>query len=166
MREAVGQALGMKAGEVRAQLRDEIDLLRRQLTQLRAEFDAARGLEALQAEIAAARASVPKLPDLEAQFESKQSETRRELARLKHELASTKERLTLVHTELATTRFNLSRLESAPPKPVITVSLNTPDSSFVVKDDDPSAATAWREFLENVARNNPTAEGHINGKAN
>ena len=160
LEEAIGQALGMKAGELRRALTAEIDLLKRQVAQLRAEFDADRNLRALQAEIQAARADVPKFPDLAA----KQTEMRKEVANLKRELEATRNRLTLVHIELGTTRYQLEKKFA---KPTVTVTLNTPEFSFVVKDDDPSASAAWQRFMENVVESNPTAkfEGQTDGKA-
>ena len=143
--EAIGQVIATERRSARA----EVDLLRRQLAQLRAEFDADRGLKALQAEVAAARADVPKLPDVEARFAAKHAEARREIASLKKELEATRARLTLVHTELGTVRY---QFEKKSPKPVVTVSFNTPESSFVVQDDDPAASEAWRRFAENSVR--------------
>ena len=165
LREATGQALAMKAGEVRAALSAEIDLIKRQVAQLRAEFDADRGIKALQAEIAAARASVPKLPAIAADLEAEQAAMRKEIARLTRELTAAQTRITNVHVELSQTRYDLSKLESKTPKPVVTVTLSTPQSSFVVRDDDPGASAAWQRFLENVVQSNPAAEGRVNGSA-
>ena len=90
--DAIGEALGMKArGAPRARRRDR--LLRRQLVQLRAEFDADRGIKALHAEVASARADVPKVPDLVAAFEAKQATLTREVATMKRELATTRDKL-------------------------------------------------------------------------
>ena len=77
MREAVGEALGRKAAEVRADLTREIDFLKRELGVLREEVAAASKLKALREEIAAAQAAVPKVPDIVAGFEAKQAETAR-----------------------------------------------------------------------------------------
>ena len=126
------------------------------MTVLREEVAVERKLKALKEEI-------PRLPDLEAQFESKQAETRREIARLKRELSVTRERLSNVHVELSQTRYGLSVLENKSPKPVVTVTLTTPDSSFVVRDDDPAASVAWQRFFENVVEFNPDLEGRVNG---
>ena len=154
--EAVGVVIASKCGEVKDQLSSEIVLLKRELTVLREEVAVERKLKALKEEI-------PRLPAIEAQLDAKQAETKKEIARLRKELSVTKDRLTLVHTELATTRFNLSQLESKSPKPQVTVTLSTPESSFVLQDDSTGASEMWRRLIENVVENNPGAEGHING---
>ena len=153
--EAVGVVIASKCGEVKDQLSSEIVLLKRELTILPEEVAVERKLKALKEEI-------PRLPALEAQLDAKQAETRKEIARLRKELSVTRDRLTVVHGELSQTRFNLSRLESTP-KPVVTVTLSTPQSTFIVRDDDPAAAAAWRGFLENVVESNPDLEGRVNG---
>ena len=162
MEEAIGQALGMKAAELRRAFRDEVDPLRRQVAQLRAEFDADRNLKALHKEIEDARRDVPRLPDVEARFAAKQAEAKREIASLKKELAATRERLTLVHTELGQVRYQVGKS----PKPAVTVTLNTPESSFIVRDDDPAASAAWQRFVENVVESNPDATAQIEGRVN
>ena len=159
MRDVLANIIADLRREMRAAFESELGLVKRELAVLRTEV----AVRNLQSEVADARANIPQLPDLEAQFESKQAETRKELARLKRALDTTKDRLTTVHGELSQTRFNLSQLESKTPKPVVTVTLSTSQSTFIVQDDDPAASAAWQRFIENVVESNPDAEGRVDG---
>ncbi len=91
LREALGQALGMKGREVRGDLMREIDFLKRELAVLREEVAAASKLKALREEVEAAQATIPRVPDLVASLKAQQAEMRKETARLRRELATAKD---------------------------------------------------------------------------
>ena len=114
MREALGQALGTKAAEVRGDLTREINLLKREFAVLQGEVAAANKLRALQEEIMAAKAAVPQVPTIVADFEAKQTAMKKELRDLKRELATAKDKIADLNVEVSQSRHVISELEKQP----------------------------------------------------
>lgn len=167
LRDATGMVLGQKSREVRDALGAEVDLLRRQLAQLRAEFDADRGIKHLHEEIAAARADVPQIPAIEERVAAEQAGMKKEIARLRSELKSTRDKVADLRVENSQVNHALSLLEKKQlPKPSIQVSLSTPDSSFILRDEDRGALSAWQRFLDCALTSNSDAEASVKGRTN
>jgi hypothetical protein len=152
--EATGEALG----EIRAQAREhcenevsalkhELKLLKREFRVLQSEVGVERGLRNLHDEVAQTRKQVPKVPALVAELEATQ-------AQLQRELDATKKKLLRVRVNQSTTDFHVSELrkEMATAKAAasIEVEMETSTSRFRVRDLDPGAANALREFASQI----------------
>ena len=160
MDEVIGRAIAMERRDFRAALKTEVDLIRRELDVLRTEV----GVRNLQSEVAAARADVPKLPDIEARVSAKQTEMRKEIAHLKRELAQTKDRLAYARVDIGQVEFGLKQLEKKPP--TVEIKMQTRDSQFTLKDDDPETSALWRQFVAQAFADNArgaavSVAGHI-----
>jgi chromosome segregation ATPase len=100
--EGIGQALG----EHVASLQRQIELLEREVNQLRAHVALERGLEELQGEIDAARRQIPALPKIVERLEAGQS-------RLRREVADAKEKLGSLRVDQSLTTYRLDELGKA-----------------------------------------------------
>lgn len=114
LREAVGQVIGMKAREVREDLMREINFVKRELGVLREEVAVEHKLKNLQSEIASAQADVPRLPTVEAKFFAEQAATKKELERLRRELATAKDKISALTVENSQIRYTLNEMEKQP----------------------------------------------------
>ena len=110
----LAEALGTKAAEVRGDLTREINLLKREFAVLQGEVAAANKLRAFQEEIMAAKAAVPQVPTIVADFEAKQTAMKKELRDLKRELATAKDKIADLNVEVSQSRHVIRELEKQP----------------------------------------------------
>jgi hypothetical protein len=130
--------------------RYELGVVRRELVTLREEVALERGFQALKAEIAAAESEIPKIPAIEARIDTEHAKLKREQARLERELTKTKERLSKMRVDQSIADYRLSEHLREQPAPGVELKFETASTSFAVKDLDPNAAAAWREFVAGV----------------
>jgi hypothetical protein len=135
--------------EMRAHVEAEVGKLAAEFALLQKEVALERGFQALKAEIAAARADVPKVPEIEARVDARQSELAAEQKRLERELAKTKDRLGKVQVNQSVSDFELQK-HIKQSKPAVELHFETSASSFVVRDLHPDAAAAWRDFCSDL----------------
>ena len=95
--------------QMRAHVAAEVEGFKREIFVLREEMRLEREVRALHDEVAAARADVPKIPEIEARTDAKQSKLAAEQKRLERELAKTKERLGKVHVNQSLTDYELRK---------------------------------------------------------
>jgi chromosome segregation ATPase len=152
------EAVGKVLGEFRAQAREhcnreieivkrELELTRRELNILREEVGLERGLRDLRSEVAKARKQVPKVPSIAARLEAQQT-------RLQRELDATKQKVSRLRVDQSITDHGLSELgkqmATAKAAASIEMELETSSTHFVMRNIDPAAAKALREFASQV----------------
>jgi hypothetical protein len=149
--EAVGTAMGEFCGPQVAALRRQIELLEREVTQLREQVGLERGLAALREEVEEARKEVPKLPAIAERLETGQ-------ARLQRELKRTQDRVTRVRVNQSMTDFKLDELSKATAKRAagLEMKIETSVSAFAVGDIHPAAASALHDFAAEAINNGKT----------
>jgi chromosome segregation ATPase len=133
--------------------RAEVESLNRTIGALCEELALERGFQALRADIAVARADIPRLPDIEAQFNAKQAAYKREQDRFARELKTTKDRIGHLMVEQSQTNYNLKQLQHQQP-PVVELRFESEDGNFIMRDVHPDAATAWRRFVRDMIEAN------------
>jgi predicted nuclease with TOPRIM domain len=109
-----------------------------------------RGLRDLRDEVEEAREQVPKIPAIVDRLTAEQKHLEAEQARLERELTKTKERLSKMRVDQSIADYRLSEHLREQPAPGVELKFETASTSFAVKDLDPNAAAAWREFVAGV----------------
>jgi hypothetical protein len=145
-----GRALREEREQLDVATRRELELSKRELALLQKEIGLERGLRALHEEVATARADIPRLPDIEARVDAKQTSLEAEVTRLRSELATTKDKLATLRAQHSQTQYGLDQLEREQSKkvaPEIEIRLETANTHFVMRDIDPNAMEAWRQFV-------------------
>jgi chromosome segregation ATPase len=139
--EHVGEQLGHFFGPQIAALKRELEILRREVAQVREQLDGERGLRDLRTEIAQARSEVPKLPSVVQRLEESQ-------ARLVGEIARTKESVKRMRIDQSLTDRRVAKLQetTAARAMAIEARVETTVSSFAMREIDPRAAAALRNF--------------------
>jgi hypothetical protein len=97
--ESVGTAIGEYCGPQVAALKRELELLQREIVQLREQVGLERGLRDLRREVEDARAQTPKIPEIAARLEAGQE-------RLQRELETAKTKLKRVRVDQSMADFN------------------------------------------------------------
>jgi chromosome segregation ATPase len=148
MREAVGEVLGT----LRADARDEVDVVKRDLEIMRREFAALReevklerSLRDLRAEVEEAQQQLPKFPAIASRLEAEQS-------RLREELDATRTRM---RANQSIAEYGISKLRNETAKATraaasVEMKLESKSSRFMMRDIDPAAAEALREFATQI----------------
>jgi septal ring factor EnvC (AmiA/AmiB activator) len=143
LRDATGKVLG----QMFEQERRELDLLRREFTQLRGQIGLERELKKLRREVEAARAQVP-------DFDAERQRLQDELADVRRELEATKKKLGKLRVDQSVQDYKLSQMQkqaaAAASKPSVEMELQTSSSRLVMRDLHPDAARALREFAAEV----------------
>jgi predicted RNase H-like nuclease (RuvC/YqgF family) len=137
--ESVGEALGDFCGPQFAAMKRELELLRREVVQLREQVGLERELKELRSEVGQARGEIPKVPAIVEQLEAKQ-------ARLKRELETTREKLKNMRVDQAIASYRLAELDKATAKRAKALELKVETTSFAMREIDPGAAAALRDF--------------------
>lgn len=109
--EVIQEAMGRVVAHERRAFREEIGLLKRELTVLKEEVAVERGLKSLQTQIDDAKADTPRLPDIEARVEAAQAETKREIARLRRALEKAQSKISDLQVEASQTEYVLREME-------------------------------------------------------
>jgi hypothetical protein len=135
--------------ELRAETRDAFGKLEREIFVLRSELALERQVRALHDEVAAARAEVPKLPEIESRADAKQSKLAAEQKRLERELAKTQDRVSKMRVDQSVADHELKK-HIKRSKPAVELHFQTAEASFAVRDLHPDAAAAWREFCSGL----------------
>jgi hypothetical protein len=145
--ESVGEALADYVGPQFAAMKRELELLQREVTQLREQIAVERGLRDLRTQVEVARAEVPKLPAIAAKLERGQAE-------LKRELKATKDKLTQTRVNQSMTNFKLDELSKATAQRAagLEMKIETTVASFAIGDIHPDARAALRDFAAEVVR--------------
>jgi hypothetical protein len=153
--EAIGEALGEFCAQAReycdrevAILKREQELLQRELRALREDIGLERGLKKLREEVKQARSEVPRVPEIVAQFE-------RGHARLTRELAATQDRVNHLRTNQSIADYQLAELrrEAEARATKMEMKIETSSSSFTMREPDPKAAKALKDFAAGVISN-------------
>jgi chromosome segregation ATPase len=141
--EAVGEAIGEYCGQKLAAMKGQVELLEREIAQLREQIAVERGLKALREQVDQARAEVPKVPALVEQLEAGE-------ARLQRELKTTKDKLSRVRVDQSIARYEVSQLreQTAARATKIEATIETHASAFAVGEIHPDARTALRNFAD------------------
>jgi hypothetical protein len=140
--------------------RYEIGIARREYAVLQKEIGLERAVRALHDEVEAAKTEIPRLPEIEARVDAKQSKLAAEQKRLGEELAKQKDRIGKLRVDQSVTEYglkeDLKELKRAQ-QPVVELKFESVDGQFTMRDMHPDAATAWRRFVaEMVASNDGT----------
>lgn len=152
------RALSAKAADIeRTQRETEYDLLRRELAVLRGEVGVERGFQALKAEIAVAKAEIPQVPAIEAQVTAELAAHKTETERLEAQLKTTKDMLSNLR-DYTLTQMERKQAKRATPEPAIEIKLETSATQFVMRDIDPAAMDAWRNFVAGMLQAQQDAE--------
>ena len=152
------RALSAKAADIeRTQRETEYDLLRRELAVLRGEVGVERGFQALKAEIAVAKAEIPQVPAIEARVTAELAAHKTETERLEAQLKTTKDRLSNLR-DYTLTQMERKQAKRATPEPAIEIKLETSATQFVMRDIDPAAMDAWRNFVAGMLQAQQDAE--------
>jgi chromosome segregation ATPase len=152
------RALSAKAADIeRTQRETEYDLLRRELAVLRGEVGVERRLQALKAEIAVAKAEIPQVPAIEARVTAELAAHKTEIERLEAQLKTTKDRLSNLR-DYTLTQMERKQAKRAAPEPAIEIKLETSATQFVMRDIDPAAMDAWRNFVAGMLQAQQDAE--------
>ena len=133
--------------------RAERESLHRTIGALREELALERGFAALQADIAVAKADIPRLPDIEAQVNAKQATYKREQDRFARELKTTKDRIGKLMVDQSQTAHAVKELETKQ-QPAVELRFESTDGNFTMRDLHPDAATAWRRFVREMVEAN------------
>ena len=130
-------------------LKRELELLRREVTQLREQVGLERGLRDLRSEVEDARAQVPKVPEIMGQFKTEQ-------ARLQREVETTKDKLSRVRVDQSIADYRLSKLTEATAarSAAMEVKFETRVSSVELRPLYPGAAAALRDFAAETLKSN------------
>jgi outer membrane murein-binding lipoprotein Lpp len=152
--EGIGQAAGELHDEALrsiATLKRELDQLRQEVTALREQVGLERGLRDLREQVDQARSEVPKVPALVAGLEKGQ-------ARLRREVAATKDKLTRVRTNQCITDYRLGELRKATEARAagMEMKIETSISAFVMREVHPDAGAALRDFATEALKDNRT----------
>ena len=152
--EAVGQALGEYCGQQIAPLKREIELLRREVTQLREHVELERGLKELRTVVDAARRQVPNFPKIVERLEAGQSRLRREVADAKEKLGDlrvdaslTNHRLAELGTARAVDKSKLDELRQANEATTAKI-----DAIFPMHKIHPAAAASLRDYAADALK--------------
>jgi hypothetical protein len=139
--EVVGEALGDFCGPQFAAQKGELELLRREVTQLREQVGLERGLRELRSEVEEARGQVPRLPEIVGQFKTEQ-------ARLQREVETTREKLKNLRVNQCLADRRLSQLSKATEAraSAMEMKIQTTVSSFEMREVHPDAAATLRDF--------------------
>jgi hypothetical protein len=139
--EGVGVALAEYCAQEIAPLKRELELLQREVTQLREQVGLERGLRDLRTQVEVARAQVPKIPEIAARLE-------REQGRLQRELESTQQKLKRTRVDQRIADYQLNKLREATEarSAAVEMKLETSISSFTMRDIHPDAASALKNF--------------------
>jgi hypothetical protein len=147
--ESVGTQVGDFCGPQFMAMKRELELLRREVTQLREQVGLERGLRDLRSEVEDARAQVPKLPAIVEGFERRQE-------RLQREVETTKNKLSRVRVNQSMTDYRLSQLSEATAarSTAIETKIETTVSSFQMREVHPDARAALRDFAAETLKGN------------
>jgi chromosome segregation ATPase len=137
--ESVGTAMGEYVGQQVAALKRQIELLEREIVQLREQFAIERGLRDLRSEVEAARAEVPKLPAIMGRFEKEQEGLRREVEKQKA-------RLNRARADQSMTDYRLSELQKSAKARATEIEMKLETASFTMREVHPNAKAALRDF--------------------
>jgi predicted nucleic acid-binding Zn-ribbon protein len=123
----------------------DLEITRRELAALREEVKLQQELRDLRAEVEEARQQVPKFPAIASHLEAEQS-------RLRDELNTTKNRM---RANQSIAEYGISKLReqawAATRKTAsVEMKLETKSSSFTMRDIDPAAAEALRDFAAQI----------------
>ena len=142
------EAIRAAAADAERKQRDvETELLRRELAILRGEVGVDRRLKELCHEISVAQSTIPKMPTVVKRFDARQTELEAEQARLECELIATKDKLGKLRVAPSISDHTLAEHIRQKPESAVELRFETSDSSFQVRDMDPRAAEAWRDFV-------------------
>jgi chromosome segregation ATPase len=141
--EETGTAIADFCGPQFAALKRQIQLLEREVTQLREQVALERGLRDLRTEVEVARAEVPKLPAIAARLERGQ-------ARLERELETTQQKLKRTRVDQRIADHQLTKLREATEQRAASVEMKfeTTVSSFRMHEIHPDAARAMKNFAD------------------
>jgi chromosome segregation ATPase len=145
--EAVGTAMGEFCGPQVARLQREVELLRRELTTLREEVGLERSLRDLRTEVEAARAEVPKLPEIAARLEKEQ-------LRLRCDLERTQKRVSRARVDQSMANFKLDELgkQIESRSTAMEMKFETTVASFKMNEIHPDAGRALRSFADEALK--------------
>jgi hypothetical protein len=159
-----GRTLREEAKAAREQLeqadaatRRELELSKRELVLLQREIGVERAVRALHDEVEVAKSEIPRLPEIEARVDAKQSKLAAEQKRLGEELAKQKDRLGKLRVDQSVTEYglkeDLKELKRAQ-QPAVELKFESVDGVFTMKDLHPDAAAAWRRFVRELVEAN------------
>jgi predicted nucleic acid-binding Zn-ribbon protein len=140
--EGVGEAIGDLYDPQFAALKRELEVLRREVVQLREQVGLERELKELKDQVETAKNGMPRLPEIVGQFKSEQ-------ARLKRELETTREKLRAVRVDQSVANFRLGELDKETRKQAANVEMKIETrvaASFAMREMHPDAAAALRNF--------------------
>jgi chromosome segregation ATPase len=147
MREAVGEVLGTFQADTHDEVdavKRELELTRRELKALREEVALERSLRDLRSEVEEARKQVPSFPAIAERLEADHQ-------RLRAELDATKNKM---RANQSIAEYGISELRKqawAATKKATSVEMKVEtESRFTMRDIDPAAAEALREFAPQI----------------